>query len=305
VQKTLVDALKDFGADQKAKDASRVLRLVKTVNTQSGEIVRVLHVEEANQEPIRYGFDAFADEVLPYTREQTADYKKRKAALNSLPGGKPGNLKRFSGRRLAWHRLEDIRALAKLRGWQQTGVPEGSRDLYLFWSLNFLLLSGATHAGQMHYEAEALTREICPRFTSDHNLRTLLSTLYRKAKEHEAGVTIEFDGKKYPPLYTPKNSTLLDVFEITSDEEKRLRTIISTNEATERRRERDRERNRAVENQTREQYLAKAEINRQEAIRLHHQSMSLRNIADKLSVSVGAVRHYLKGCAKSSPITMA
>ena len=127
--------------------------------------------------------------------------------------------------------------MAKLRGWQQNGVAEGYRDLYLFWSLNFLLLSGATHSGQMHYAAKALTREVCPGFSKNHDLRTLLSTLYRKAKEHEAGVTIEFKGKKYPPLYTPKNSTLTDVFEITSDEEKRLRTIISSNEATERRRE--------------------------------------------------------------------
>jgi hypothetical protein len=143
----------------------------------------------------------------------------------------------------------------------------------------------------MHYEAESLTREVCPGFTNNHDLRTLLSTLYRKAKEYEAGVTIDFNGKKYPPLYTPKNSTLMDVFEITSNEEKRLRTIISANEAIERRRERDRKN----PGQTRAQYLAKAEANRKEAIRLSQEGMNLRRIAKELGVTRQAIQHYLKG----------
>ncbi|QTZ89689.1 hypothetical protein GQ627_0ndm00273 (plasmid) [Klebsiella pneumoniae] len=40
----LVDRLLPLGADRQAKDASRVLRMVDTVNQKSGEICRVVHV---------------------------------------------------------------------------------------------------------------------------------------------------------------------------------------------------------------------------------------------------------------------
>lgn len=43
-QRYLVERLAFLGADPAAKDASRVLRLVDTVNTKSGEVCRVVHV---------------------------------------------------------------------------------------------------------------------------------------------------------------------------------------------------------------------------------------------------------------------
>jgi hypothetical protein len=45
-QKRLVDRLASYGADPAAKDAARVLRLVETVNSKSGEVCRLVHVEE-------------------------------------------------------------------------------------------------------------------------------------------------------------------------------------------------------------------------------------------------------------------
>ena len=65
VQRELVERLQGFGADPMAKDASRVLRLVQTVHAKTGDVVRVLHVEEAEGEPKRYGFDRLAGAVLP------------------------------------------------------------------------------------------------------------------------------------------------------------------------------------------------------------------------------------------------
>ena len=49
VQKQLVTNLEPFGADPGARDASRLLRLVDTVNTRSGERVRVLWVNEQTE----------------------------------------------------------------------------------------------------------------------------------------------------------------------------------------------------------------------------------------------------------------
>ena len=176
-----------------------------------------------------------------------------------IPGSKTGNLRAFSGRQLAWDRLEDLRTLAKLRGWMEHGIPHGYRSKYVHWCLNFLLLSGAVHSSQLFQEAQALVREVCPDFTKE--VRSVLSTLYRKAQAYEAGEKIEFGGKDYPPLYTPKNSTLRDLFDIQDTETPHLKTIITAQDAAERHRERNRKAmDRAAYLETAEQRRAQARL---------------------------------------------
>ncbi|MEH8669809.1 hypothetical protein RAG25_22695 [Klebsiella pneumoniae] len=86
------------------------------------------------------------------------------------------------------------------------------------------------------------------------------SALYSKAKSYEAGERVEFGGKSFAPLYTPKNDTLINLFQISQQEQEQLKTIISTDEAQKRRRERDRlrdeERRRAAGQLEREAYEA-------------------------------------------------
>lgn len=290
VQKQLVASLAPFGADPGARDASRLLRLVDTVNTRSGERVRVLWVNERDGEVQHYNFEFLAETILPLARETIRDDRKvkaeRRARLTVLPGGKTGNLRAFSGRQLAWDRLEDLRTLAKLRGWMESGVPHGYRSKYLHWCLNFLLLSGAVHSSQLFQEAQALVREVCPEFSKE--VRSILSTLYRKAQAYEAGEKIEFGGRMYPPLYTPKNSTLRELFEIQDAETPHLKTIISAAEAAERHRQRNRK---AADRAT---YLETAEQRRVEARLRRAKGESLREIALALGVSHEGVRQMLK-----------
>jgi len=231
-QRVLVDKLAAFGADANAKDASRVLRLVGAVNTKSGEVARVVQVTEENGQPVRYGFEYLCEWLLPVAREtiererqqwaaEKAARTARRQQLVVLPGGRQVNgLQGFSGRRLAWDRLEDLRKLAEMRG----GVHEGERMMHLFWQINFLLLSGATNTGQMWHEAQALARAIDPQW---HHDKSALSTLYSKAKAFEAGEKIEWQGRMYPALYTPRNDHLIDTFRITDDEQRELKTIIT------------------------------------------------------------------------------
>lgn len=247
----LVNKLTELGADPKAKDASRVLRLVETVNTKSNEKCAVVYVTEKNGLPIEYDFDYLCECLLPFSREQLAqmkserhqEYLKRKSEREKFKiiagGAKPGHLRGFSGRTLAWHRLEDLRTLAQLRG----GVAQGSRMLHLFWQFNFLLLSGATNSNQMYYEAAALAHNFDPTWKYD---KGTLSSLYQRAIRFERGEKTEFDGKQYPALYTPKNDTLINQFEITDAEQRQLRTIITPALARERHADRDTVRRRAA-----------------------------------------------------------
>ncbi|SQB36449.1 Uncharacterised protein [Citrobacter koseri] len=143
-QKHLVSKLSSLGADPAAKDASRVLRLVNTVNTKSGNICRVVSVLERDGAPIRYNFEYLAEMLLPVARWDIEKQRQTKAEqkLQLLPGGRQSNLRGFSGRQLAWDRLEDLRKLDEPARW----VTEGERMRHLFWRINFLLLSGATHS---------------------------------------------------------------------------------------------------------------------------------------------------------------
>ena len=130
------------------------------------------------------------------------------------------------------------------------------------------------------------------------------------AKAYEAGEKITFGGKEYAPLYTPRNDTLINLFQITDQEQCELRTIISRDMAAERRRERDRERDtarrRAAGAVDRETYLEAANTKQAQAQALREQGLSVRAIAAQMGVSVGSVSGYLKAGASvqsGSPIT--
>lgn len=293
-QRYLVDRLAHIGADPMAKDASRVLRTVETVNSKSGEVCRVVHVTNGiDGQPIRYNFEYMAEALLPAARwkiEQQRQEQSQQRATKKLfllvPGGKADNLRGFSGRQLAWDRLEDLRKLAELRG----GVVEGQRMQHLFWRLNFLLLSGATNSKQMYHEAAALARELDPQWSSRSKE---LMTLFSKAKAYEAGEKVSFGGKEYAPLYTPKNDTLINLFRITPEEQQQLKTVVSQAEAAERHRKREEGRRRAAGAIDRETYLETANGKLAKAQALRAEGLSVRAIAKRMGVSVMAVSRYI------------
>ncbi|WP_241693304.1 replication protein [Pseudomonas syringae] len=293
-QRYLVDRLAHIGADPMAKDASRVLRTVETVNSKSGEVCRVVHVQsDKHGQPVRYNFEHMAEALLPtarWTIEQQRQEQSQRRATKKLfllvPGGKADNLRGFSGRQLAWDRLEDLRRLAELRG----GVVEGQRMQHLFWRLNFLLLSGATNSKQMYHEAAALARELDPQWNSRSKE---LMTLFSKAKAYEAGEKVTFGGKEHPPLYTPRNDTLINLFRITPEEQQQLKTIVSHAEAAGRHRRREEGRRRAAGAVDRETYLETANGKLAKAQALRAEGLSVRAIAKRMGVSVMAVSRYI------------
>jgi hypothetical protein len=241
-----------------------------------------------------YGFDYLAERILPVDRDtlrkQCEARDERRKDLQLLKGGKTGNLRIFSGRQLAWDRLEDLRTLAKLRGWMRNGISHGYRSKYIHWCLNFLLLSGAIHSSQLFHEAQALVREVCPDFNKD--VRSVLSTLYRKAQAYEAGEKVEFEGRKYPPLYTPRNSTLMELFAITDEEGKQLRTIVTEEEAEERHNKREQKRRRQSGAVDRATYLETiketAEQRRAQARLLRAKGLSWKEVGREMGISAMA-----------------
>lgn len=227
-QLALVKILEPFSADTNSKDVSRVLRVDRTTNTKSGERCRVVHVTGGAEAcPARYDFVELSALLLASSPVEGRAPRVHRARTAAPAGPTLALAENF--KRLNWYRLFDLRDLWKLRG----GVPEGYRELTLFWELNFLLRAEPGKVGELWYEAATLAAEIDPR--GPFYKKTDLSTLYRKAQEARAGVAFEYAGRLYPPLYTPRNTTLLELFRVTPEEERSLRTIISQAEKYRRR----------------------------------------------------------------------
>ena len=221
-QRALSRALEPFGADPKARDAARVLRIDRTVNTRTGEVCRVVHV---TGDPVRYDFGELTESLSAWypPASKIISFPMRERGTIASPSV-------LSTHGLNWRRVRDILRLRELRG----GALHHTRELALFYATNFVLL--AEPDADPLIEARELARKIdaSPGWWK----RSDLSTLIRKAREAREGVEVSIGGKTFTPLYTPKNQTLIDLFSITPTEERELQTIISRVERNRRRRER-------------------------------------------------------------------
>jgi len=296
VQHEIGRRLAGLGADPNALDASRVLRLDQTVNSRSGEIVRVVH-----QSGARYDFDQLADALLPLTRaklqelrqeraERAADpeYQKRSATrtkghLTAIDTGALGHLRPFIGAQLAWDRLADLRTLAQLRGWTQ-GAPDGSRDLAVFIGASFLA-QAVPNVPRFYDELRVLGREFAPHWTF-REVNASASAVIDRMKRMAKGETVEYAGVQVDPRYRWRNDTLIQRFGITPDEERQLATIVSRGEArrrdAERKVEQRAEKREAIGGSDRAGYLESHEQKRATARLLRAQGKSWAEVAAEL-----------------------
>lgn len=316
-QSKLVELFIHLGADAGAKDASRVLRLVSTVNTKSNKTVEVIACTlDSEGLPVVHGFDYLAEFLTdkgrehfdkklqnhPFSQEEMDSMATKRIKREQLKASKGGHLSvidggkkasgrsQFSSRSLAWHRMDDIRKLVEIRG----GVKAGQSMTTLFWSLNFLLLSGATNSAQMYFEAQALCTEFGFGLL---NRKDELGMLYQRAKEFEAGKMVCWNGRELPALYTPRNQSLIDAFEITSDEMKMMRTIITPDEKKVRRTDKRRIAGRSESKHgevPREVYLSNIANQREVARSMRSAGRKQREIAEELNVSIRTVKYWVK-----------
>jgi hypothetical protein len=83
IQHELLTKLRPLGADPQAISVTNVLRIENTVNTKSGEMARVIWVNEDRGKVARWDFDILADEVLPHTKEELLQMRRKQASGGS------------------------------------------------------------------------------------------------------------------------------------------------------------------------------------------------------------------------------
>jgi hypothetical protein len=241
LQDLLIALYRSLGSDAKVKDAARVLRLAQTINSKNGASVQVVR-NNGVLHSFRELCAAAAKIDIPLavgSARQQGQVARRRCGvdLNDVPTDfsalanysairEPILMRHGTVQTLNWARFLDLRDLAVARG----GIRKGERDITLFWMTSFLAFSGVITPGNLWNEVRQLLLAFPVSEDFDPLNDASLSTLVNRITAHDRGEKIAHHGKLYSPIYTPRNQLLLEMLEITPEEERGLRTIISSAE---------------------------------------------------------------------------
>jgi hypothetical protein len=135
LNRTLAKRLAPLGADPKATDATRLLRVTGSVHSGAHRMVEVLHLEQRDGHTITYDPHALAEKLVPLTMRapevgvmlphpDLAPRIERDSHNKPLPWFKEGQVGWY------WAIIHDCERLIQLRGWRR--IPEQWRDRFPF-----------------------------------------------------------------------------------------------------------------------------------------------------------------------------
>ena len=253
VNKALVRRFAAWGADPAAVDVSRILRVVGTTNSRSGEAARVLWQAERSGQPLTYDFDLFADEVLLHTSMEEGrgsstaaqarsgelpvlfQERERRRAQREGERARKGEQRPFVPEDWHWGVVEDLRTLARLRS-PDGMVQPGSLDM--FGHIGACQLARVIPAKQLWHEIQAWGRIILPMdYAGSEAFARHCSTLLREAQRAARGEKDTYRGRQVTPIYTYRKQTIIERLAITGQEMAHMTRLIDDGE----KRRRDRE----------------------------------------------------------------
>ena len=195
VQEYLYNQLKEFGADRQALDATRVLRVPGSINSKSKTVVSII-----DEYDYIYDLREIQKEYLPELKPKEKK-KGRPKKVNYV----------YRERSLYFARIQDITKLCELREYDLRGHREIILFLYRYYLCSF------TEDVQKALE----------------DVLELNSMFIYPLKEKEVIRATRSAEKCYldnNKEYRYKNDTLIELLEITEDEEIQMSTIISKTE---------------------------------------------------------------------------
>ncbi|KMT22333.1 hypothetical protein [Clostridium cylindrosporum] len=196
VEEYLYEQLKEFGADRKALDPTRILRVPGSINSKSNTKVKV--IEEFNY---MYDLREIQEGYLP---ELTESKQKKK--------GRPRKKVFIYRERSLYHaRIQDIIKLCELRKYKLKGHREFILFLYRYYLCYFL---------DDVEKALDDTLELNSMFIPPLQEREVIS----------ATRSAETVYQKKDKQYKYKNETLIDLLNISEEEQREMITIISNTE---------------------------------------------------------------------------
>ena len=260
VEKYLYEKLKDLGADNKALDATRVLRVTGTVNSKNNSIVKVIDTYD-----YQYTLDEIIENYIPEVIEDRKEKQKPKGVRKK--GRKKKFVSLFNLYNLYYTRFMDIKKLVEIRNYEMTGY----REITLFLIRYFL---NVYHGDDDLVMEEVL--EINNSFTEPLE------------KDEVFKATISGATRATENVYKYSNDKLIKLLDITPLEQKEMATIISKSEKYYRNNKNRREQRRNEEGLTNKE--AERIKNEKDILELKRKKYTLKQISKELNLSISYVK---------------
>ena len=260
VEKYLYEKLKDLGADNKALDATRVLRVTGTVNSKNNSIVKVIDTYD-----YQYTLDEIIENYIPEVNEDRKEKQKPKGVRKK--GRKKKFVSLFNLYNLYYTRFMDIKKLVEIRNYEMTGY----REITLFLIRYFL---NVYHGDDDLVMEEVL--EINNSFTEPLE------------KDEVFKATISGATRATENVYKYSNDKLIKLLDITPLEQKEMATIISKSEKYYRNNKNRREQRRNEEGLTNKE--ADKLKNEERILELKRKKYTLKQISKELNLSISYVK---------------
>lgn len=281
MQDKLFEALRPLGADPRAKDCTRLLRMVGTENGKWGK-----EVKGTSCRGFHWPFSSLRFEILGERKPR----KKPERGGGSKERRVPRKSSAACGSIYAWWHVvfEDLFRMAEYWG----TIPEGHRDEWLF--LVGVALSWFSSAEALRNELVSAAKTFTPGLRTPE-ITKVAKLIQRRAEAVGRGETVEWMGEQVDPRYRFRRSVLYSRLRdlIPDDLLGRMRAIIPDALAKERKSERDEAR--YEDHYTGEGVRVSNEDKRASAHLMGAQGRSIREIAGELGVGKSTVFDWLKG----------
>ncbi|MDY6153542.1 MAG: hypothetical protein SPI06_09015 [Terrisporobacter sp.] len=260
VERYLYEKLKKLGADNKALDATRVLRVVGSTNSKNNELVKVIDTYD-----YQYTLDEIIENYIPEVNEDRKEKQKPKGVRKK--GRKKKFVSLFNLYNLYYTRFKDIKKLVEIRNYEMTGY----REITLFLIRYFL---------NVYHGDDDLVMEEVIEINNSFTEPLEINEVFNATRSGVIGAT--------ESVYKYSNDKLIKLLDITPSEQKEMATIIGKSEKYYRNNKNRRD-NRRDENGLTQRESSKLN-NENEILELKRKKYTLKQISEKLNLSIDYVK---------------
>lgn len=223
--------LKGLGADIKATDGARVLRLPNTINSKNNEECKILAIND----DIQYSMYDLREQYLNY-KPKSYEIESYQIEFEQTQAIKPKNkcviTKMFNSYSLHLARIEDIKTLCKLRSYDVEGYRNFIVHVYAYWNGIYV---------RDPQDLEKQVFELNDSFKKPLKENEIMAVLRCIPKAIDKFIAYQqglnsgqakkvTKGMRDKGGYWYKNETLIERLDISAEEQKHLVTIIGIEE---------------------------------------------------------------------------
>lgn len=217
----LYKQLKPLGADLKATDSARVLRLPDTINSRNNSVCEILELND-----YKYSMYELREKYLHYEKKDKLEPKKK------VKGSSKKVKHIFNSYSLHQARAEDMETLTRLRNYNIKGYRNSIIHCYTYWKGIYI-----REQDRLLNIVEAFNNDLREPL-KDNEVKAIVRSTNKaieKFIDYEQGLRSGEDkrvskGMRDKGGYWYSNDTLINMLDITEQEQQHLKTIIGTNE---------------------------------------------------------------------------